>query len=128
MSSYFYVGTLDQKQTFYHSFLLVSLIDMLSYKILESVVRRVTVENIEMNRKAVFVLAQWDPFKLGEDSYDTETADVVAALQGINDPSDLAKVIQRVYEHSFEQWIPLEDCVDIARKLIAIKYEAQCII
>ena len=101
---------------------------MLSYKILESVVRRVTVENIEMNRKAVFVLAQWDPFKLGEDSYDTETADVVAALQGINDPSDLAKVIQRVYEHSFEQWIPLEDCVDIARKLIAIKYEAQCII
>ena len=85
-------------------------------------------ENIKMNKKAVSALAQWDPFKLGEASYDTETADVVAALQGINDPSDLAKVIQRVYEHSFEQWIPLEHCVDMARKLIAIKYEAHCII
>ena len=101
---------------------------MLSYKIMDSVVRRIIVENIEVNRKAVSKLAQWDPFQLGEDSYDTETADVVAALQGINDPSDLARVIQRVYEHSFEQWIPLEDCVDIARKLIAIKYEANCII
>lgn len=101
---------------------------MLLYKIIERVVRRVIVENIEMNRKAVSTLAQWDPFKLGEDSYDTETADVVAALQGINDSSDLAKVIQHVYEHSFEQWIPLEDCVNIARKLIAIKYEATCII
>ena len=85
-------------------------------------------ENIEVNRKVVSKLAQWDPFQLGEDSYDTETADVVAALQGINDPSDLAKVIQRVYEYSFEQWIPIEDCIDIARKLIAIKYEAKCII
>ena len=85
-------------------------------------------EDIQMNRKAVSLLMQWDPFKLGENSYDTETADVVAALQGINDPSDLAKVIQRVYEHSFEQWIPLEDCVEIARTLIATKYEANCII
>ena len=85
-------------------------------------------EKIEMNRKAVSTLAQWDPFKLGEDGYDTETADVVAALQGIDNPSDLGKVIQHVYEHSFEQWIPIEDCIDIARQLIAIKYEANCII
>lgn len=95
---------------------------------MDRVVRGIIVENIEMNRKAVCELAQWDPFQLGEDSYDTETADVVAALQGINNPSDLAKVIQHVYEHSFEQWIPIEDCVDIARKLIAIKYEENCII
>ena len=79
-----------------------------------------------MNRRAVSTLAQWDPFKLGEDSYDTETADVVAAIQGMNDPGELAKVIQRVYEYSFEQWIPLEACVDIARKLIAIKFEMSC--
>ena len=85
-------------------------------------------ENIEMNKQAVSTLAKWDPFKLGEDSYDTETADVVAALQGIDDPSALGKVIQGVYEHSFEEWIPFEDCVDIARKLIAIKYKAKCII
>lgn len=85
-------------------------------------------ENIEMNRKAVRALANWDPFKLGEDSYDTEAADVVAALQNIDNPSDLGKVIQRVYEHSFEQWIPFEQCVEMAYKLIAIKFEAKCII
>ncbi|WP_201261934.1 DUF1871 family protein [Metasolibacillus sp. FSL H7-0170] len=85
-------------------------------------------ENIEMNQKAVKVLEEWDPFQLGADSYDTETADVVAALQGIDDPSDLAKVIQTVYEHSYEQWIPFEHCVEMAYKLIAIKFEAKCII
>lgn len=81
-----------------------------------------------MNRKAVKVLEKWDPFQLGEDRYDTETADVVAALQGIDDPSELAKVIRTVYEHSFEQWIPYEECVDIAYKLISLKFEAKCII
>ncbi|HBT70791.1 MAG TPA: DUF1871 domain-containing protein, partial [Lysinibacillus sp.] len=36
--------------------------------------------------------------------------------------------IQETYEHSFEQWIPFEDCVAISYKLIAIKFEAKCII
>lgn len=85
-------------------------------------------ENNEMNQKAVHMLAAWDPFKLGEDSYDTETADVVAALQSIDDPTELAKVVQTVYEHSFVQWIPFENCVAIAYKLIAVKFEAKCII
>jgi hypothetical protein len=85
-------------------------------------------ENIEMNRKAVKLLQKWDPFKMGPDAYDTETADVVAALQGIDHPSELAKRIQEVYEHSYEQWIPLEQCVQIAYKLIAVKYEAKCIV
>lgn len=81
-----------------------------------------------MNQKAVKVLEEWDPFQLGEGNYDTEAADVVAALQGIDDPSNLAKVIQAVYEHSYEQWIPFEHCVEMAYKLIAIKFEAKCII
>ncbi|MGN7477577.1 DUF1871 family protein [Solibacillus silvestris] len=85
-------------------------------------------ENIEMNQKCVHILQQWDPFGFGAESYDTETADVVAALQGIDDPTKLAKVIQKVYEHSFEQWIPFEKCVAIAYKLIAVKFEAKCII
>lgn len=85
-------------------------------------------ENIEMNRKSVKLLQMWDPFNLGPDAYDTETADVVAALQGIDHPSELAKRIQEVYEHSYEQWIPLEQCVQIAYKLIAVKYEAKCIV
>lgn len=81
-----------------------------------------------MNQKCVQLLAKWDPFEFGEESYDTETADVVAALQEIDDPSELAKTIQTVYEYSFEQWIPFEDCVAIAYKLIAVKFEAKCII
>ncbi|MDN4492855.1 DUF1871 family protein [Ureibacillus aquaedulcis] len=85
-------------------------------------------DNILMNKAAIKILEDWDPFNIGEDSYETETADVVAALQGIDDPSQLAKVIQQVYEHSFEQWIPFEKCVEISYKLIAIKFEAKCIV
>ncbi|MFS0875826.1 DUF1871 family protein [Solibacillus isronensis] len=85
-------------------------------------------DNIEMNQKCVHLLEQWDPFSYGSESYATETADVVAALQNIDDPTILAKVIQRVYEYSFEQWIPFEQCVAIAYKLIAVKFEAKCII
>lgn len=81
-----------------------------------------------MNRKAVKILQLWDPFNMGSEAYDTETADVVAALQGIDHPTELAKRIQIVYEHSFEQWIPIEKCVQIAYKLIAVKFEAKCIV
>nr|WP_198044689.1 DUF1871 family protein [Lysinibacillus timonensis] len=85
-------------------------------------------DNIMMNQKALQLLREWDPFNIGEDHYDTETSDVVAALQGIDDPSTLAKVIQTVYEHSFEEWIPFEHCVSISYKLIAVKFEAKCIL
>lgn len=81
-----------------------------------------------MNRKCVRMLEEWDPFTLGSDNYETESADVVAALQGIDDPTELAKVIQTVYEYSFEEWIPFEKCVAISYKLIAVKFEAKCII
>ncbi|WP_264990425.1 YugE family protein [Lysinibacillus piscis] len=85
-------------------------------------------ENIKMNRTAVHLLESWDPFHLGPECYDTEIADVVAALQSIDDPSALAKTIQETYEYSFEEWIPFEECVAISYKLIAIKFEAKCII
>lgn len=81
-----------------------------------------------MNQNVQDMLREWDPFQLGARNYDTEVADVVCALQNIDDPSELAKVIQIVYEHSFEKWIPFEQCVAIAYKLIAIKFEAKCII
>ena len=83
-------------------------------------------ENIELNRKAVQILADWDPFHLGPNSYDTETADVIAALQGIDNAKELAEIIRKVYEFSFEQWIPLDDCFQIAEKLVQIRYEATC--
>ena len=83
-------------------------------------------ENSNLNRKAVQLLATWDPFQLGEESYETETADVVAALQGITETLKLAEIIQNVYEYSFERWIPLEDCLNMAEKLIALRHQASC--
>ena len=82
--------------------------------------------NIEMNQNAVKMLEQWDPFNLGPDAYDTETADIVGALQGDIDVSKLAILIQEVYELSFEQWIELERCVEMANKLIEHKHMYQC--
>lgn len=82
----------------------------------------------EMNRRAMRILAEWDPFKAGEEAYGTEIAGVVAELQVLDHPSELGRKIQHIYEFSFEQWIPLEKCVEISYKLLALKYEAKCII
>ena len=86
------------------------------------------VENVLMNKKAKLALMKWDPFQIGEDAYELESGDVIPALQEIDDPTELARVIQKVYEQSFEIWIPFEDCVEIAYQLIAIKFEAKSII
>lgn len=87
-----------------------------------------TMDVIVMNRKAIHIIQQWNPFNLVDFSYETEAADVVAKLQNIDDPSELGKEIQMVFEHSFEQWIPLEKCVDLSYKLLALKFEAKCVI
>ncbi|QBK26602.1 DUF1871 family protein [Ureibacillus thermophilus] len=81
-----------------------------------------------MNKKAKIALMQWDPFQLGEEAYELESNDVVLALQKIDDPTELARVIQKVYEQSFQIWIPFENCVEMAYRLIAIKFEAKSII
>ncbi len=83
-------------------------------------------ENYKLNREAVRLLEEWDPFQLGTESYETETADVVAALQGTSDVEQLATVIQTVYEYSFEQLIPIEQCIHIAKKLVLLRHEATC--
>lgn len=85
-------------------------------------------QTIEMNKKAVLLLKQWDPFQEGEHAYDIEIADVVTKLHHMDHPADLAKCIRDIYERAFEIWIPLEDCMDISYKLIAIKYEANSIV
>ncbi|WP_342528770.1 DUF1871 family protein [Chryseomicrobium sp. FSL W7-1435] len=81
---------------------------------------------IDMNKQAVRILGEWDPFQIGADLYAAEAADVVAFLQGAIHPSDVAHHIQMVYEHSFEEWIPLEKCVEISYKLIALKLSVTC--
>lgn len=85
-----------------------------------------TMDVIVMNRKAISIVQQWNPFKLENFSYETEAADVVAALQKVDDPSILGKKIQEIFEQSFEEWIPFEKCVEISYKLLALKFEAKC--
>ncbi|MET3576978.1 DUF1871 family protein [Bhargavaea ullalensis] len=81
---------------------------------------------MEMNRSAAEILKQWDPFGEGEDGYETEIADVITALQKSENPSELANRIRMIYEHSYELWIPLESCMEVSYKLIALKYKAVC--
>jgi hypothetical protein len=85
-------------------------------------------ETFEMNKKAINLLEQWDPFDEGRKAYELEIVDVLAELHRLDHPADLAKKIREIYEHSYEMWIPLEKCVQISYKLLAIKYEAKCIV
>ncbi|KIL43640.1 DUF1871 family protein [Jeotgalibacillus campisalis] len=78
----------------------------------------------EMNYKLVALLQEWDPFKIGEEEYETEIDDVLQAVDDHHHPSDLAKRIQAIYEYSYKQWIPLQDCTKISYKLLAVKMEA----
>ncbi|HJF30616.1 MAG TPA: YugE family protein [Sporosarcina psychrophila] len=85
-------------------------------------------QTIEMNKKAIALLEQWDPFDVGPKAYELEIADVVSDLHHLDHPTDLAKRIREIYEHSYAVWIPIENCVQISYKLLAIKYEAKCIV
>ncbi|MFP3323897.1 DUF1871 family protein [Planococcus sp. SIMBA_160] len=81
-----------------------------------------------MEKRALRIIKGWDPFSLGTGKYQKEAAEVIGMLHDIDHPSDLAKAIQGIYESSFKLWIPLEKCVDISYKLLAVKYEAKHII
>ena len=45
----------------------------------------------EMNKKAVLLLEEWDPFEEGAKAYKLEIADVLAELHRLDHPADLAK-------------------------------------
>lgn len=82
----------------------------------------------EMNKQAGIIMEEWDPFALGRNVYNNEIFDVIAQLQLLDDPSSLAKQIQSIYQLSFGIWIPLEKCVAVSYKLLALKFEAKSII
>lgn len=87
-----------------------------------------SLQTVEMNKKAVALLQEWDPFQMGKEAYELEIVDVVTELHHLDHPTELAKRIQEIYEHSYELWIPIEKCVQMSYKLLAIKYEAKCIV
>lgn len=79
----------------------------------------------QMNIALVAVLQEWDPFKIGWDLYEPEIADTVVAMRDIDDPKELAEKIKSIYEFAFES-IQMEECLDVARKLLIIKNDASC--
>ncbi|MBU9673981.1 YugE family protein [Planococcus sp. CP5-4] len=85
-------------------------------------------DTVNMDKRALRIMEGWDPFSVGTGEYNTEAADVIDKLHDIDHPSDLAKAIQGIYESRFKQWIPLEKCVEVSYKLLAVKYEAKHII
>jgi hypothetical protein len=83
-------------------------------------------KEVEMNLQLVDILNDWDPFRLGNGSYETEIADVIQAVHELDEPAKLAQRIQSIYEFSFERIIPLEDCRKAADKLLIIKANDSC--
>lgn len=82
--------------------------------------------NQEVNLELVKLLNEWDSFKLGEGNYDTEIADCVYAVHELDNREELAAEIQKIYEFSFEEFIPMDECLSISTKLLLTKDNGSC--
>ena len=84
-------------------------------------------EFAEFHQRATILLEQWDPFQLAyENAYDVEIADVLQAMSSEWTPEKLAKQIQRIYEHSYVEWIPLDECERVAEQLFQLRETIRC--
>ncbi|WP_040203867.1 DUF1871 family protein [Neobacillus jeddahensis] len=83
-------------------------------------------KEIHTNLQLVDVLNEWDPFHINGGGYDTEIADTIQAVHVLNDPAALAGRIQTIYGFSFEKVIPMDQCLKIAERLLAIKASESC--
>ncbi|MDM5330489.1 DUF1871 family protein [Neobacillus sp. CF12] len=81
---------------------------------------------MKTNLQFVDVLNEWDPFKLKNGNYDPEIADTIQAIHELDNPEELAVRIQSIYEFSFEKTIPIDQCLNVARELLAIKDNDSC--
>jgi hypothetical protein len=80
----------------------------------------------KMNMTLLDMIRRWDPFGYGSDAYETEAVDVLQAIHEYDEIKPLARKIQAIYEFSFEEVIPLEECMKIAEELLKVKNEAEC--
>lgn len=79
-------------------------------------------EESQAVREMIKIIAKWDPFKYGEEFYETEAVDVVQAVYDEDDPDVLAKSIQQI----FEQTLPIASCREVAGQLLFIKNSSSC--
>jgi Domain of unknown function (DUF1871) len=68
----------------------------------------------------------WDPFRLGGGFYDTEIADIVAAVHELDSVAELTRRIQDIFEFSFEEKLPLDECRKAASRMLVLKTESSC--
>jgi len=78
--------------------------------------------NLQLNK----ILNEWDPFDLGAGEYDPEIADVIFAVHDSEDEHKLAIRIQAIYEYSFEELLPYEGCLLLAKTLLGLKEQGSC--
>jgi hypothetical protein len=86
----------------------------------------INLEIQEMHIRLVIALNEWDPFKMGFGQYETEIADVVQAVHTSDNEEILVTRIQEIYEFSFEEIIPRDECRKIASQLLQIKHAGSC--
>ncbi|MGE8207538.1 DUF1871 family protein [Heyndrickxia sp. NPDC080065] len=80
----------------------------------------------QMNIKLREALEEWNPLGNGSEAYETEIVDVIQLVHDIDNKDVLSKRIQDIYEFSFEERIPIEQCEKMARTLITIHSQASC--
>ncbi|WLR55778.1 DUF1871 family protein [Mesobacillus subterraneus] len=83
-------------------------------------------ESKELSYKLIDVLNKWDPFKVGAGQFDPEIADILQAVHDHDEADKIAEKIQSVFEFSFEEVLPYEECLSMANKLLAIKNKDAC--
>ncbi|MFN2744053.1 MULTISPECIES: DUF1871 family protein [Bacillus] len=74
----------------------------------------------------VQMIKEWDPFSAGADFYETEAAEIVQAVYTEDDRNRLGKAIQAVFEVSFDETLPLEECIKMADRLLVLKDSSSC--
>ncbi|MCG8396955.1 YugE family protein [Bacillus atrophaeus] len=83
-------------------------------------------EESQAVREMMKIISKWDPFKYGEEFYETEAVDIVQAVYAKENPQALAESIQDIFEASFEQILPLDNCMKVAEQLLIIKSSSSC--
>jgi hypothetical protein len=80
----------------------------------------------ELNEKLLTTIMEWDPYASDSFTNDAEAADVITAVHNRLSSEELAVQIQKIYEQSFEEKIPMGKCLDLAERLHQMFISASC--
>ncbi|WP_203363166.1 DUF1871 family protein [Bacillus sp. REN10] len=83
-------------------------------------------KTMKLNIELGTILREWDPFAVGSDFYDTESADAIYAVHQLDDVDQLAARLKEIYEFSFDSELALEYCRPVAMQLLQVKHHSVC--